>query len=421
MALMSKQTVRTLAAQISYEVIFKKNNLSNTFKKRIPGKQSSDAKSAIKALCYETIRHYLSLEDMWLSCIDKKPKDKLVRVIITQGMAEFYELKKPDHAVVNEAINTAKKLNKNWAKGLINSCLRKAITITDYKPTTDAAKYSHPQWWIDTLKQDWPDYWQQILKANNQKPPLWIRSKSLPHQDLEPNAHRHIAGAYTIKSQDITQLESFQNGDLSVQDASAQIAAQILSPQDGDTILDACAAPGGKTCHILEINENIDLDALELYPNRAKKISENLKRLNLSANIIVADAKQINTWSKGKKYDKILLDAPCSASGITRRHPDIKFIRQTDDLVEIGKDQCELLEATSKALKVNGTLLYSTCSIFTAENSNQIKKFLKTHPEFSEIKLKYPFSINCEYGVQILSGNQNADGFYYCYLKKNEI
>lgn len=418
---MSNQTIRTIAAQISYEVVYKKNNLSNAFKKRIPANQSLDSKSAIKALCYETIRHYLYLEDLWNSCLHKKPKDKLLRVILTQAMAEFHGMNKPQHAVVNEAINTAKKLNKKWASGLINSCLRKAIIIDNYIPSTEMAQYSHPQWWIKTIKQDWPSHWQQILTANNQKPPLWIRSTNIPDKSLIPVPHKHIKMAYKIQAQDITQLSGFKNGEISVQDASAQLAAQILTPQNGEKILDACAAPGGKSCHLLELNKNIDLDALELYSNRAKKISENLNRLGLNANIIVADAKQTGAWFKGEKYDKVLLDAPCSAAGIVRRHPDIKFVRQPEDLVDICQDQQELLNASSKVLKDNGTLLYATCSIFEAENSNQIKIFLKTHPEFSEIKLKYPFAINCEYGIQILSGNEDADGFYYCYLRKNEV
>jgi len=417
---MTKQTIRTIAAQITHEVIYKKVNLSNAFEKRIPVKQTADNKSAIKALCYETIRHYLYLEDIWLSCLDKTPKDKLVRVILTQALAEFYQMQKPDHAVVNEAINTAKKLNKKWASGLINSSLRKAIAIEEHSPSTEMAQYSHPKWWISTIKKEWPRHWQQILTANNQKPPLWIRSKNAPNPNLLAKPHNHIKGAYKIMPQDVTQLKEFKNGEVSVQDASAQLAAQILSPQNGERILDACAAPGGKSCHLLELNQNINLDALELYPNRAKKISENLKRLKLEANIIIADTKQTDVWFNGQEYDKILLDAPCSASGIVRRHPDIKFIRETEDLLAICKDQQELLHACSSVLKSNGSLLYATCSIFDAENSNQIKNFLKTHPEFSEIKLEYPFAINCEYGIQIISGNEDADGFYYCCLRKNE-
>jgi len=418
---MSKHTIRTIAAQISYEVIYKKSNLSEVFKQRLSSPSLTELKSSVKALCFTTIRFYLSLEDSWLQYIDKRPKDKMVRVILSQAMAELNHHDKPQHAVVNEAINTAKKLNKRWATGLINSCLRKATDAIDLKPSSDVSRYSHPQWWIDQLKQDWPNNWQQILTANNQKPPLWIRSKTSPTEELLPTKHEHINGAYKIQAQDITTLEAFKKGDISVQDASAQLAALIIDPQNNEKILDACAAPGGKTCHLLELNSHIKLDALELFQNRAKKISENLQRLNLQANVIVADTNNTDQWFEGQLYNKILLDAPCSASGILRRHPDIKYIRQAKDLDKICQDQQQLLTSVAKLLAQNGRLLYATCSIFDQENSSQIKKFLKSHPEFSEIKLNYPFATQCEYGIQILTGTEDMDGFYYCYLKKDDL
>jgi 16S rRNA (cytosine967-C5)-methyltransferase len=416
---MSKQkhTSRTLAAQISYEVIYKKNNLSDQFVQRLSQPHLDEIRSAVKALCYETIRYYLNLEERWLQVIDKKPKDKMVRVIITQAMAEFLHMDKPAHAVVNEAINTAKKLNKRWASGLINSALRKAIAAKEYKPSNEEAQYAHPQWLIDKVKNDLPNHWQQVLQANNNKPPLWVRSNDTKISDIKVLRHPDIKCAYKIQAQDVTQIAEFKSGKISVQDASAQLAAIILNPQNNEKILDACAAPGGKTCHILELNQSIELDALELYPNRAKKITENLQRLNLTANVIVADATQTN-WNKGKKYNKILIDAPCSASGIIRRHPDIKFKRTPQDFVKICQDQAHILANLAQSLEVNGNLLYATCSVFQDENSHQIELFLKTHPEFKEIKLKYPFATNCKYGIQILSGTEDMDGFYYCYLEK---
>jgi len=413
-----KFTIRTLAAQISYTVVFKKTNLSEAFSQKFSTINQAEIKASVKALCYETIRNYLFLQDIWLKCVEKRPKDKMVGVIMTQALAELKYLHKPEHVVVNEAINTAKKLNKKWASGLINSSLRKAIKM-DTKPSCEEALYSHPQWWIDQLKQDWPDQWQQILKANNQKPPLWIRSRQPLAKDQYQQRHTEIESAYHINAQDILSNTEFDKGLLSVQDASAQLAAIIIDPQNDERILDACAAPGGKTCHLLEMNSHIHLDALEIYPNRAKKIHQNLTRLKLKAQVIVADALQLQDWYSGEKYQKILLDVPCSASGILRRHPDIKFIRQPQQLKQICKDQQQLLENVATTLSKNGRLLYATCSVFKQENSDQIKLFLKTHPEFSEIELKYPFAVNCEHGIQILSGTQNMDGFYYCYLQKN--
>ncbi|VAW41199.1 16S rRNA (cytosine(967)-C(5))-methyltransferase [hydrothermal vent metagenome] len=418
---MSGPNIRTTAAQISYAVIYKKTNLSAAFKQRLTAKYPNTTKSAIKALCFTTIRNYLSLEDRWLIHVNKRPKDKLVRVIITQALTEFIYMDKPKHAVVNEAINTAKKLNKQWACALINSTLRKTVETTSHLGTNTAAQFSHPQWWIDKFTADWTNQWQQILIANNQKPPLWIRARKTPPAALLPQPHSTIPNAYKIPAQDITQIKEFQDGDISVQDASAQLAAFIIDPQDDERILDACAAPGGKTGHLLELNNNIQLDALELYPNRAKKIHANLHRLKLNANVIVADASQPQDWFSGKKYQKILLDAPCSAAGIIRRQPDIKFTREPDDLLKICQTQQNLLSAMAQLLEVNGSLLYVTCSVFNQENSNQIKNFIKTHPEFSEIKLNYPFATNCEYGIQIISGNEDMDGFYYCYLNKNDV
>jgi 16S rRNA (cytosine967-C5)-methyltransferase len=409
-----------LAAQISYAVVFKKHNMSEVFIQRLSSNKFIDMVSSVKAICFDTVRYYLLLEDMWLQCVDKRPKDKLVRVIMTQAMAEFKYQNKPKHVVVNEAINVAKQLKKNWATGLINSCLRKAVELTNPKATSESATYAHPQWWIEQLKQDWPSHWQSMLKANNQKPPLWIRSSAKPDEILLPIPHPNILGAYTIQAQDITALESFKKGVFSVQDASAQMAAIIVNPQDNEKLLDACAAPGGKTGHLLELNKHIELDALELYPNRAKKIHDNLKRLKLTANVLVADSKNVIAWFNGNKYDKILLDAPCSASGIVRRHPDIKYSRKPEDLSVICRDQQALLSSVATVLKPGGKLLYATCSVFKQENSEQIKLFLKSHPYFHEIKLNYDFAQNCEYGIQIITGTQEMDGFYYCYLKKDE-
>ncbi len=412
---MSKQ--RIIAAQITYEVVFKKQNLSEIFTQRLNDNLTAEFKSAVKALCYDTIRHYLRLQDRWQQCVKKRPKDKLVRVILSQALAEFYYQNKPEHVVVNEAANIAKKLKKKWACGLINATLRQALKNKDYQPSDAVARFEHPEWWIEQLKSDWPDDWQTILLANNQKPPLWVRSNKPLNQ-----AHKHpsIIGAYKIEAQNITSNDDFKAGDLSVQDASAQLAAHILCPEDNEFILDMCAAPGGKTGHLLELNKTIRLDALELYENRAKKIHQNLQRLELNATVIVGDGSQTDEWFKGKKYDKILLDAPCSASGIVRRQVDVKFQRKPEDLHAICQTQQKLLSSAAAVLADGGRLLYATCSVFKQENSQQIKLFLNSHPEFSEIKLKYPFAKNCEFGIQIITGSQDMDGFYYCYLKKDE-
>ncbi len=421
---MSKKTVRAIAVHVCYAVIYKRIHLSEAFSENLTKKNTSESHSAVKALCFDAIRHYVFLADLWKQCVTKTPKDKMVRVIMSLALCEYIHQNKAAHVVVNEAINTAKYLNKQWARGLINATLRKAISHIDAKElncTDDSAKYAHPPWWITTLKKDWPQHWQKILQSNNLKPPLWIRAKRNVNVTEAIDRHKNIESALKIPPQDITKNDQFKQGLISVQDASAQLAAYIMQPQNGMRILDACSAPGGKTCHLLEYNPNIELDAIELYPNRAKKINDNLNRLNLTAHVITGDATKHQDWFKGPAYQQILLDAPCSASGIIRRHPDIKFLRTSDDLIEICQDQQKLLSSLAELLDTNGTLLYATCSVFQQENSDQIKLFLKSHPEFSEITLKYSFAINCEHGIQILPGNEDMDGFYYCYLRKNDI
>ncbi len=411
---MSKQ--RVVAVQIAYQVVFKQSNLTEQFKQRLLKSHTPEFKSAVKAICYETIRHYQWLEDWWLKCVDKKPKDKLVRVVLCLALAEYKFLNKPAHVIVNEAINTAKKLKKPWASSLINACLRTAVDLTNEQASNEVAQYSHPLWWIEKLKKDWPEDWQQLLIANNQKPPLWVRANSTITLD---NPHSSISNAYKIQPQDIKKNNDFVAGLFSVQDASAQLATHILKPCADDFILDMCAAPGGKTCHILELGGSVKLDALELFPNRAKKIHENLSRLKLKANVITADATDLGSWFDGIKYNKVLLDAPCSASGVVRRQPDIKFQRTEKDLDDICQTQQKLLNSAAEVLNENGMLLYATCSVFQQENSEQIQLFLKSHPEFKEIKLKYPFAINCQHGIQILTGAEDMDGFYYCLITKS--
>lgn len=417
---MSRFSHRTISASIIYDVIVKKNNISESFQNYLKLLENPQHKSAAKALCYDTLRNYNLLQSGWLQFVKKKPKDKMVAIIMSQALAEFHFLHKAAHIIVNEAINTAKLMNKSWARGLINSCLRQATRNPSIQNMNDSSQYSHPQWWIDMLKADWPDSWKQILSSNNIKPPLWIRKNSHYANTLQSEPHTQIESALKIEACDIKQLHEFNNGEISVQDASAQLAAFILEPQKGEKILDACAAPGGKSCHLLEISPDIRLDSLELYSNRSKKITENLQRLNLNARVLIGNAIQTDDWYEGQAYDKILLDTPCSASGIVRRQPDIKYLRSKQEVDSICLTQEQLLNKLSPLLKPGGILLYATCSVFKQENSLQIKKFLKSHPEFSEIKLKYSFAVNCEYGIQILTGTQDMDGFYYCCLKKHD-
>lgn len=421
---------RALAIKIIYDVVFKKLNLKNELSVRTQNHQHA---SFIKSLCYETIRHYGGLEKIWRQSVTKKPKDKIVQVALTQAVCEKMILQKPSHAIVNETVQSLKKLKKNWASSLLNASLRACFENADWQLKPED---SHPLWWAEKTKNDWPDNYEAIFQANLDHPPFWVRmAKSQTPEHKQPSSqnsdwqpHSNIEGAYIIPAANVAEIPEFQQGVLSVQDASAQLAAMILAPQEGERILDACAAPGGKTGHLLELNPNIQLVALEKYPNRAKKIEQNLSRLQKSGTammatknmvkIKVADAKNVDEWFDGKVFDKILLDVPCSASGILRRQPDIKFHRSPEELTSICEEQAGLLSSVSKVLKPGGQILYATCSIFSEENQMQIKRFLKTNQNFKERPLEYDFANRCEHGIQILPGTQNMDGFYYCVLEK---
>ncbi len=209
------------------------------------------------------------------------------------------------------------------------------------------------------------------------------------------------------------------NGQATVQDAAAQWAANLLAPQDGELILDACAAPGGKSSHLMMLNNTIRLHILEQDPQRMRLIKDNLKRLSLTPKrLIIGDATKPETWYQDEKYDRILVDVPCSASGVVRRHPDIKLMRQPKDMILLTQLQQQILTTCAALLKSGGRLLYATCSVFRAENERQIHRFLKQHEDFCEISLTVPDSIACRYGIQILPGQGDMDGFYYCLLEK---
>ena len=244
-------------------------------------------------------------------------------------------------------------------------------------------------------------------------------SKQLESQDLKAVRHP-LAGAalQLVTPMDVSQLPGFAGGLVSVQDAAAQLAAQLLGAANGERVLDLCAAPGGKTCHVLETAASIKMTAVELEPLRMHKVKQNLERLGLHANLIVGDATDAQSWWDGRLFDRILVDAPCSASGVIRRHPDIKSLRQADDLVSLTEIQQRILLQAWSMLKSGGVLLYVTCSVLKQENEQQVERLLSTQTEAEEVVIKESWGISCDHGRQLLPGDTNADGFYYAKLKK---
>ena len=391
-------------------------------------------------LCYGSLRHHWRLED-WANKLLARPlkrKDSVVQALLRLGLYQLDDTRIPDHASVSQTVEAARLLRRPKHAGLINACLRRfqREDIADDPPSCEESRWNHPQWLIDTLKRDWPDDWEAILTANNERAPMWLRVNSSRHDTGE---YRDILAADGISAAPLAGvpdalrlsepvvvdvLPGFAEGDVSVQDAAAQIAARWLWANARGSVLDACAAPGGKSGHLLELGaDDIRLTAVENDASRADSIRQNLSRLGRSATIIEADASKPAGWWDGTPFAGILVDAPCSASGVIRRHPDIKLLRRASDIEALRRRQYALLEALWPLLSPGGRLLYATCSTLAAENDHVIERFLRRHEDALEDQLLPNNNIRdlmrrkgC--GYQILPGTAGLDGFYYACLEK---
>jgi 16S rRNA (cytosine967-C5)-methyltransferase len=328
---------------------------------------------------------------------------------------------------------------KRWAVPLANAVLRAyQRRQAELEASADAqpmSRYAHPDWLIEMLRADWPQDWQAILTANNERPPFVLRVNARQGEVASYQAALQAEGmqntTLSVAEQAlrldqpvaVERLPGFADGAVSVQDAAAQLAAQLLDVHAGMRVLDACAAPGGKTSHILERSPELaELVAVEIDPARVPRIEQNLQRLGLSAQIIIGDAGQPDNWWDGRQFERILLDAPCSATGVIRRHPDIKLLRRAADLDELTAIQASLLDAVWPLLAPGGMLLYATCSVLRRENEHQIGRFLQRHPDAQEAELQRSWGRKVSHGRQIFpgaaGGDMDMDGFYYASLIK---
>ncbi len=393
-----------------------------------------DDKPFIQTLVYGACRHYHHLrfiaEQLLKKSFHEKDSDLLALVII--GLLQLEYLDIAQFAAINESVDAAKQLNKEWAANVINAVLRNFLRqrekLLAQQTESPSAQFSHPAWFIKMVQQDWPEHWQNILQANQQHAPMVLRVnaqqqdrttylKSLHDEELEAHAGSYSSEAiYLEKPVDIKTLPGFENGSISVQDEAAQLAAHILNVKPQQRVLDACAAPGGKTCHLLELEPSLKLTALDNSAARSERIVENLQRLQLEADVKVADASEVETWWDGELFDRILLDAPCSATGVIRRHPDIKLLRRRSDIKKIGAEQTKILNALWPLLAPGGILLYATCSVLKAENDTVITAFLANHPDAHCQAIEAPWGISTEHGRQCLPGS--TDGFYYAKIAK---
>lgn len=425
------KNVRALAAKTIQDVTHGGRSLSTLLPYALERCKPRD-RALLQELCYGALRYHLRLDHLLQQQMSKalKAKDSDIKSLLIVGLYQLLYMRTPGHAAVSETVSAVQELKKGWAKGLVNGVLRNCQrNLEELQIQADAhysSQFAHPEWLIERLQRAWPNDWRKILEANNQYPPMTLRVNPLHNErshylqhlseqqieaTLSPYSH---TGLTLTKPQDVTQLPGFNEGWFSVQDAAAQLSGTLLDAQPGERVLDACAAPGGKSCHILESQPALDeLVAIDCEAERLKRVEANLNRLNLTATLLCADASDTARWWDGKPFDRILLDAPCSATGVIRRHPDIKLLRKNDDIDKLAKLQNDILEALWPLLKVGGRLLYATCSVLPEENSEQLSAFLTRHPDAREVTLAAEWGRVCNVGRQILPGEHQMDGFFY--------
>jgi 16S rRNA (cytosine967-C5)-methyltransferase len=393
----------------------------------------------VQAISFGVMRYYHRLHYLQHRLIAKplKPKDKDIEALILIGLFQLLYLRVGDHAAVHETAGAANKLGKRWAVGLINGVLRnfqrQRDSLIAAMAQHEEALHAMPGWLLQALRSQWPDRWQQIVEALNTHPPMSLRvnrllnSRQAYHQLLSDSAIEAEpmplvgSGMNLMQAMDVDKLPGFAEGRVSVQDGAAQLAAGLLMLQPGMKVLDACAAPGGKSCHMLETAPDIDLTALDSDPERLQRVEENLTRLGLHARLCQGDAANPSgTWTE-QCYDRILLDLPCSATGVIRRHPDIKYLRRESDIVNLVKLQGEILDAVWQLLKPGGLMLYATCSILPQENELQLQRFLGRQTDAQEDVMDVDWGEARSVGRQIAPGESGFDGFYYARLLKRTI
>ena len=386
-----------------------------------------------RELVFGFCRWYFTLSTLLSSRLQKplRSRDRDIEVILILGLYQLLVMSTEPHAAVNETVKLALAQKKSWARGLVNALLRGVIRDKIVLDSSSPAQ-AYPDWIMSRIRRDWGEQAERVLIQGNNRPPMTLRVDTrqasidnvitrLRSAGIEALRHGVVATAIELSSPcEVSQLPGFEQGILSVQDAAAQIAASVLACRSGARVLDACAAPGGKTAHLLQQYEDIKLDALDSSEVRLERLRQNLQRIDKSARILIGDAASPEAWFDGDNYDCILADVPCSASGVMRRHPDIKLLRRESDIMPLLAQQRKILDALWRLLKPGGKMLYSTCSVFKDENEVQIAKFLERHPDCAEMTINdAEWGEPRPHGRQILTGSDNMDGFYYGLLTKS--
>lgn len=400
---------------------------------------------AVQSLAWGCVRWYPRLQALFALLADRPGKrvDPEVRSLVLLGLYQLEERRTPAHAAVAETVEAARLLGHGRATGFINALLRRyqreGAAMTAALPMGLDTRLGYPAWWVERIEGDWPGRSESILAAGNQHPPMWLRANRLRIDPAVMAARLAAAGHEAsswasspealrlVRPVDVAELPGFAEGEVSVQDAAAQLAARLLSPPPGARVLDACAAPGGKASHLLELAENgIDLLALDIDPLRCRRVEDNFARLGLRGVVQRGDLLDPGGWWDGRPFDGILLDVPCSGSGVIRRHPDIKLLRRPDDLQGLAVRQLSMLHQAWDMLRPGGRLLYATCSLFRVENQAVVGTFLDSVPDAVEVsesaRLQSPGHLPAvagpDPGFNLLPGEADTDGFYYACLER---
>ncbi|MEX5544408.1 16S rRNA (cytosine(967)-C(5))-methyltransferase RsmB [Pseudomonas pergaminensis] len=427
---------RLAAAKALAAVLNGKASLNSSLPTQLDKVEDRD-RGFTQDLAFGTARWQPRLSALAAKLLQKpfKAADADVEALLLVGLYQLLYTRVPAHAAIGETVGCADKLKKPWAKALLNAVLRRAqresealLAELEHDPVVRTA---HPRWLQKSLKAFWPEQWEAICAANNAHPPMILRVNRRHHSrdaylqllttagiNATPCVYS-VDGIVLEAATDVRSLPGFAEGWISVQDEAAQLAADLLDLAPGQRVLDACCAPGGKTCHILEVQQDLaGVVAVDLEAKRLVRVRENLARLGLSAELIAADGRDTATWWDGKPFQRILLDAPCSATGVIRRHPDIKLTRQPDDIAALAVLQGELLDALWPTLEVGGILLYATCSTLPTENTEVIEAFLARTSGARELDLATTAGIKQPHGRQLLAQEGGHDGFYYAKLIK---
>nr|VFK40954.1 MAG: 16S rRNA (cytosine967-C5)-methyltransferase [Candidatus Kentron sp. SD]VFK46880.1 MAG: 16S rRNA (cytosine967-C5)-methyltransferase [Candidatus Kentron sp. SD] len=436
----ARATARAIAADVLARVLGQGRSLTAAFSECMAPIEDPRERALARELGFGVMRYLPRLRAVLTYLLDKPPrkKDLDLSILLLLGLYQLIYLRLPPHAAVSETVDLTNSRKKPWAKGLVNGVLRSFQRQREgllQKVDREAhIRLAHPSWLAAEIRDAWPRDWEAILSANNQQAPMTLRVNARrATRDLylgnlpRASATTHAKNGIRLReAMDVDRLPGFIEGIVSVQDEAAQLCAGLLALAPGQRVLDACAAPGGKSAHILESGPGPLLTAIERDPGRFARLEETLARLGLdNARLFREDALALDKWWDGRCFDRILLDVPCSGSGVIRRHPDIKFHRQPEDIPKLVDSQARLLATLWPLLVPGGLLLYVTCSVLPQENQRQIAGFLADHPDARERTIHAPWGQSgtrweggAYPGRQILPGEEEMDGFYYALLEK---